>query len=77
VAKGFVGRVVERIERVEHHSTRPRFPNVVDWEIGTTHIARHQRAPDSQCLFASVPKVRGISSRNQAIFRSKMTKAAV
>ena len=25
----------------------------------TTHNARHQRAPDCQCLFASVPKVRG------------------
>lgn len=24
-----------------------------------THNARHQREPDSQCLFASVPKVRG------------------
>ena len=28
-------------------------------ETATTHNARHQRAPDSQCLFASVPKVRG------------------
>jgi hypothetical protein len=25
----------------------------------TTHNARHQRGPDSQCPFASVPKVRG------------------
>ena len=32
------------------------------WSTATTHNARHQRAPDSQCLFASVPKVRGFSS---------------
>ena len=32
------------------------------WRTATTHNARHQRAPDSQCLFASVPKVRGFSS---------------
>jgi hypothetical protein len=33
----------------EHHPLR----------AATTHNARHQRAPDSQCLFASVPKIRG------------------
>ena len=27
-------------------------------ETDTTHNARQQRAPNSQCLFASVPKVR-------------------
>jgi hypothetical protein len=28
----------------------------IDGESATTHNARHQRAPDSQCLFAAVPK---------------------
>jgi hypothetical protein len=28
------------------------------WRTATTH-ARHQRALDSQCLLASVPKIRG------------------
>ena len=29
------------------------------WRTARTHNARHRRAQDSQCLFASVPKVRG------------------
>jgi hypothetical protein len=29
------------------------------FETATTHNARHQRAQDCQCLFASVPKLRG------------------
>ena len=32
-------------------------PYVMDWETAMTHIARHQRAPNSRCLFASVPRV--------------------
>ena len=33
----------------------------------TTHNARHYRDPDSQCLFASVPKLRAALIVNQAI----------
>ena len=62
VGTGGFDRVVERIERVEHHSTRRSFPSGVDSETVTTHNARHQRAPESQRLFASVPKSRGFSS---------------
>jgi hypothetical protein len=43
----------------------------------TAHNARHQRGPDSQCLFASVPKVRGLSLRNRPVFWVDLPKATV
>jgi hypothetical protein len=46
-------------------------------EPSTKHNARHLRDPDFQCLFASVPKVREFSSRNQAIFGPNSLKATV
>jgi hypothetical protein len=39
--------------------------------------ARHQRDPDSQGLFASVPEVRGSLVVKSAIFGPNSTKAAV
>jgi len=43
--------------------TSPRCThNPTHWRTATTHNARHQRAPNSQCLFASVPKFVGLAS---------------
>ena len=39
------------------------------FEPATTHNAGHQRALDCQCLFASVPRFRGVSHRESGDFR--------
>jgi hypothetical protein len=46
-------------------------------DISTTHNARHQRDPDSQGLFASVPEVRGSLVVKSRVFGPNSTKAAV